>query len=225
VHNIIPAPTVTTVYTLTAVTDVTPTAGSIVGNSDVTVTVNPIPTPTLSPSPGSTVCAGENVIFTAGTGSNYDFYLNAGLVQSGTASTYSNSSLSDGDEVDVIVTSSDGCSSSLGTVPVTMTVYAVPTPAISGADSSCEGNTETYSTAATGNTFTWSVTSIGTLQTAQGTETMDILWGSPSGGALESTETVSVEEDNGTCTGTDTYNVVVFSLPKSGPHYHIDNKW
>ncbi|MBN1115762.1 MAG: hypothetical protein JXA77_01045 [Bacteroidales bacterium] len=226
-YTVTVSPAVTTTYTLSDI-DGDGTSGNEVGNIDVTVTVNEIPIPTLSASTGATICAGDLVIFTAGTGSNYDFYLNGGLAQSGTANTYNTTTLLNSDEVDVIVTSSNGCSSALGVVPVTMTVSAVPVPSISGSATSCEGSIDTYTTLLnSGNTYTWSVTS-GTLQAANGVDvnSMDIQWGLllPVG-TLQKTETISVEEDNGTCAGTDTYNVVVYRVPQTGPQHHISNDW
>src|SRR5204862_54695 len=55
-----------------------------VTSAGVTMTVNPLPTPTLGAS-ATSICAGTSVTFTAGPGagpaiSNFDFYVGAGLV-------------------------------------------------------------------------------------------------------------------------------------------------
>lgn len=219
------SPAATTTYTLTAVSDVTPTAGIIVGNADVVITVNPTPTPSLISS-GNPACEGIAVVLTAGGGTNYEFY-EAGLsVQTGTANTYTTSALPVGATViDVVVTSAAGCSSSLGDVPVAQTINANPAPVIIGAAASCEEAIETYSTPATGNTFTWSVTG-GTLQTAQGLNTMDIQWDVllPVG-TLNSIENLSVSESDGTCSGSTTLSVTVHRVPQTGPQYHLNNNW
>ncbi|MGC8825149.1 MAG: hypothetical protein ACP5PZ_11255 [Bacteroidales bacterium] len=70
------------------------------------------------------ICAGDNVTFTATGGVNYHFYLNGVSVQNGSANTYSTTSLSNGDEVTVVVTDGNGCSSSYP--GITTTVHPVP---------------------------------------------------------------------------------------------------
>lgn len=223
VHTVSPA--TTTTYTITAVRDATPTAGSVVGNTDMIVTINATPIPTLVSSSASS-CEGVAVVFTATGGVNYEFYVDGGSVQTGTANTYTTSSLPVSPpttEVDVVVTSADGCSSVLGIVPVTQTINANPTPSITGIATVCEGDVITYSTAVTGNTFTWSVTG-GILQTAQGVNTMDIQWNilTPEG-TISSIENVNVSESDGTCVGTDSFNATIFRVPRTGVKYHISN--
>ena len=73
----------------------------------------------------NTICDGEEVIFTAGTGSNYDFKLNGTSVQDGAGDTYTTSTLSDGDEVKVIVSNAAGCVDS--SAAIATTVNALPT--------------------------------------------------------------------------------------------------
>lgn len=226
IHTVTPA--VTTTYTLSAVRDATPTAGSIVGNADVVVTINPTPVPTLISSINPS-CEGVTVVFTAGGGSNYEFY-EAGLsVQTGTANTYSSSILPVGTTViDVIVTSTDGCSTSLGDVPVSQVVNANPTPVITGATTSCEQRIDNYSTPLNaGYTYTWS-TSGGVLQSANGVDvnSMDIQWNTllPVG-TLNSIESVTVVESDGICSGSATENVTIHRVPQTGRQQHINNAW
>lgn len=226
-YNHTVSPTVTTTYTLEAVrdSDSPSVSGNVVGNADVVITVNSAPTPTLSSSSNPS-CENVAVVFTAGTGTNYEFYVGAAPVQSGTANTYTTSTLPVGNStVDVIVTSSDGCSSVLGIVPVTQTVNANPTPSISGDAVSCENAIVTYTSPATANTFTWSVDG-GTLQSAQGTNTMDIQWDTllPVG-TTSDTGTVTVTESDGTCEGTDIYSVTIYRIPQTGPQNHIKDIW
>lgn len=223
VHSVSPA--VTTTYTLTAVSDATPTVGIVVGNTDAVITVNATPIPTLSSSENPS-CEGTTLVFTAGGGVNFAFYVAALEVQSGTVTTYTTSTLPVGTtELDVVVTSSAGCSSSLGVVPVSQVIRAVPAPLISGAAVSCEQSVDTYTTPASANTFLWSVTG-GSLQTAQGLNSMDVLWSSlvPSG-TLSRVFTISIEETDGVCIGTDSFSVTINRLPVTGPAHHISNTW
>src|SRR5690606_339709 len=76
------------------------------------ITVNPIPAVTLNSSDiDQTICIGDNVDFTAGGATNYEFFVNG--VSQGPASgvnTYSTSSLSNNDVV-VVNGESLGCES------------------------------------------------------------------------------------------------------------------
>lgn len=82
-------------------------------SSDViklTVYVHALPAGTLTSSDSdNTICAGDNVIFTATGGTNYNFKLDGSSVQNGAGSTYTTSSLANGQEVTVEVTNANGC--------------------------------------------------------------------------------------------------------------------
>jgi hypothetical protein len=217
--------TATTTFTLVSVQDNIPVVGSLVGNTDMVVTVNPSPSATLiNNSTGDAVCDGNSVLFTAGTGSNYNFYLNGSSVQNSSSSTYLNSSPANGDDIYVIVTSAQGCSSASPTT--TITVVPLPVPTIIGTSVSCAEADEIYNVAATGNTYLWSVTG-GTVQSGQGTESVTIHWNllSPVG-TLSSTETVSITETGAaptSCSGTDSQSVTIYRVPDTGPDYYIPN--
>jgi uncharacterized protein (TIGR02145 family) len=92
----------------------------------VTVTMNPLPVPTLISSEADNIfCAGTSVTFTAGGGTTYSFRVGGIIVQSGQSSTYTTSILTNGQMVDVIVTNANGCiATSLG---LTNTINATPT--------------------------------------------------------------------------------------------------
>ncbi|MBN1952483.1 MAG: hypothetical protein JW801_14875, partial [Bacteroidales bacterium] len=137
-HTITVTPAATTSYTLTSVRDDTPLGGSIVGDPDAVITVNALPTVTLTNnSSGDELCDGDEIIFTAGGGSNYDFYLNGGSDQTGTLSTYTRSTIVDQDEIYVIATDNNGCSNTSSTT--TITVYAPPTADAGTDEETCEG--------------------------------------------------------------------------------------
>jgi hypothetical protein len=222
------SPSTTTTYTLTSIEDDASASGSLVGDTDFIVSVNGIPVPTLISSVNPS-CEGVAVFFTASGGNNYEFYEGGVSVQSGTATTYSTSALPTGTTtMDVIVTDANGCSSSLGTVPVDQVVNVNPTPLISGPAVSCELAIDSYSTPLnSGNNYTWSVTG-GVLQSANGIDvnSMDIQWNNllPLG-TLSGVFSVSVSESNGTCVGTDTYSVTINRVPQTGPGMHIGNTW
>src|SRR6185295_16119434 len=74
----------------------------------ITITVNPLPTPTLI-ADKNPACAGDLVTFTAGGGINYNFKVNGSSVQSGASDTYSSSTLANSNSVTVEVTNANGC--------------------------------------------------------------------------------------------------------------------
>ncbi|MGN6531536.1 MAG: beta strand repeat-containing protein [Ginsengibacter sp.] len=91
----------------------------------ITMTVNPVPSGTLTVSPSSTVCKGTAVTFSAPAGfSNYDFQLNGTSVQSSASPTYTTSTLNNGDKIAVVIENSNNCIALSNTI--TMTVYPLP---------------------------------------------------------------------------------------------------
>ena len=75
------------------------------------IVVNPLPVATLTSSDADNIfCQGTSVTFTAGTGTNYDFRVGGVSMQSGISSSYTTSSLTNGQIVTVVVTNSNGCS-------------------------------------------------------------------------------------------------------------------
>lgn len=122
----------------------------------------------------------------------------------------------------------DGACVSAARTEVIATINAVPAPVITGSVTSCEQAIDTYSTPLnSGNTYTWSVSG-GVLQAANGVDvnSMDIQWNTllPAG-TLNSSETVSVTESDGTCSGSANLIITVNRVPQTGPQHHIDNTW
>lgn len=86
-------------------------------NADITIQVNVqsvIPTVSIAASPGVTVSINNLVTFTAtgtsgGSAPIYSFKVNGVVVQSGSASTYSSTSIKNGDMVSCTMTSNAGC--------------------------------------------------------------------------------------------------------------------
>ncbi len=91
-----------------------------------------------------------------------------------------------------------------------ITLYASPTPAISGLSTTPANSLETYSTmAVAGDTYLWSVTG-GVIQSGQGTNSIAVLWGSGPAGSITLTETVTI----GGCSKiTPPYNVTITDIP------------
>ncbi len=123
-------PSSTTTYTITSLSDAncSSNAGDLSGSA--TVTVNPLVTPsvTIAEAPSNSICAGDNVTFTAtptngGTSPSYAWTVNG--VSAGTNSaTFSSTTLTNGAVVQVTMTSDAVCPSptSIGSNTITMVV-------------------------------------------------------------------------------------------------------
>lgn len=175
------SPTTTTTYTVTGMT------GGICPSYpvDVTVTVNPAPSVTISGN--NTICDGESTTLTAAGGTSYlwsNTSTNPSItVNPTTTTTYY-----------VTVTGSNGCT----TVDnETVTVNPLPTASISGNLNICEGNSTTL-TANGGSSYLWSTT-----------ETTQAIIVSP---VTTTAYTVTVTDGNG-CTDTETATVNVTPVP------------
>ncbi|MFC2136825.1 immunoglobulin domain-containing protein [Bacteroidota bacterium] len=95
----------------------------------VNITVNALPTPGLSEDINP-ACVGETVTFTATGGNTYEFLLNSVNVQGpGASDTYISSTLNDGDQIEVIAISVDGCIDT--SAAIVMTINSLPTPGLS----------------------------------------------------------------------------------------------
>ena len=108
---------------------VTNVNGCSANSASIINTVYDIPIPTLvSSDADNTFCAGTSVTFTAGGGSSYSFMINGSSVQTGTMSTYTTSSLVNGQVVSVLVSNGSGCTATSS--DITNTVIAVPVPTL-----------------------------------------------------------------------------------------------
>ena len=103
--------------------------------ADVTVNANPTAT-LVSDDADNIICIGQDVIFTAGPAGqvNYEFFVNGGSVLSGTSTTFSTSSLSNGDVVTVTVTDANGCTDTHAGITMTVNSFASPTAMLSSDD-------------------------------------------------------------------------------------------
>lgn len=155
------------------------TAGSTSGNISVTATngscgtstatsypilVNPVLTPavaTVNSSTGNSICTGANITFTAngsggGTTPTYQWRVNGVNIAGATASTYSSSTLQNGDAVTVVMTAVYSCltAPSAASAPVTITVLPLVTPGINVNTTPstifCSGASLTFTTITTG---------------------------------------------------------------------------
>ncbi|MFN5712195.1 MAG: beta strand repeat-containing protein, partial [Bacteroidota bacterium] len=146
-------------------------AGSPATSNAITMSVSPLLTPSVSvqTNPGTTICQGTNVSFTAipvngGSSPAYQWKLNGANVGSG-GNTYSNAGLNNSDVITVVLTSNATClSQSTGnSSDVVMTVNPIPSTAgnIIGSTTQCVGTSVTYSVAniAGASSYQWTLPS------------------------------------------------------------------
>lgn len=144
-----PTPSTTTVGTTTYyVSQVTP-AGYESDRTAIVVTVNALPTPSITAGGSTSFCSGGSVSLSTGTFAGYN-WSNGSTAQNTTVNTAGN--------VTVTVTDGNGCQGT--SAPTTITVYSlpsVPTISASGSTSFCTGDSVLLtSSAASGNV--WSTT-------------------------------------------------------------------
>jgi gliding motility-associated-like protein len=122
------------------------------------VTINTLPVPTLTSSDAdNTFCAGTNIVFTAGGGTNYNFRIDGTSVQNSAAATFTTPAITNMQVVDVIVTNMSGCSAT--SAGITNIVNGIPTPAITSSDADntfCAGTSVIF-TAGGGTNFDFRV--------------------------------------------------------------------
>jgi hypothetical protein len=136
-----------------------------VSSNSITMTVNPMVTPSISTSitSGSNpMCAGSSITFSAspvngGTTPAYQWQVNG--TNAGTnSSSYTNAAISNGQSVTCILTSNASCAtvSTATSTATTMTVNAIPaTPAPSSNGPVCSGTALNLFSNATANAYSW----------------------------------------------------------------------
>ena len=202
--------------------------GGCVSSDDVVIDF-----PLLPVQPGaftvssSQVCQGETgVVYTVPNDPTVTYTWN----YTGTGATINGTGNSVTVDFDAIATSgtlsvyaTNGCGDSAPR-NINVTVNSLPTPSVAGNTDVCETDTITYSTAATGNNFVWTVTS-GTIDSGQGTDQITVIWDTllPVG-TLSAAGTVEVEETDAitSCQETSLLNITIHRIPVTGPANHID---
>lgn len=136
------------------ISEITCNTTNIDTSNTITIVFGGAITPAVSIStPATTVCQGNNVVFTAtptngGQTPTYNWQVN-GVSVGITSSTFSTTSLANGDQVSVIMTSSSTCASPASATSnvITMSVTGVVTPSVAistPATSVCAGNNVTF---------------------------------------------------------------------------------
>ncbi len=141
-----------------------------------TLTMNPLPIATLTSSDADNIfCTGTSVTFTAGGGTNFNFRVASVSVQNGTSATFTTTTLTNGQIVDVIVTNALGCTAT--SAAITNTVNALPVPTLTSSVASnnfCLGTSITF-TAGGGTSYNFRVGGLSVQNGASATYTTSTL--------------------------------------------------
>ncbi|MBK7212176.1 MAG: T9SS type A sorting domain-containing protein [Bacteroidales bacterium] len=177
------------------------------------VTVNALPTPTIT-GPAS-VCATStgNVYSTQAGMTGYTWTVSAGgtiTAGAGTSAITVTWNTAAAQTVSVNYTNANSCTAVSATV-YNVTVNALPTPTIAGPASVCAGSTTSvYTTQAGMTAYVWTVSAGGTITAGAGTDAITVTW------STTGAKTVSVNYTNAsscTAAAATVYNVTVNALP------------
>ena len=154
---------------------------------NISVVVNPNPTPTITPNGPTTFCFGNSVTLNAGNYTSYFWNTNAttNSISASVSFTYT-----------ITVTDSNGCT---GTASQAVIVNQLPVPVINhnGPTTFCIGDSVTLNVSPNFSSFHWSNNAT--------TNTISVLTNGP--------YTITVSDNNG-CTGTSSQSVIVNPLPQ-----------
>jgi len=196
------------------------TNGNCSATATLTVSVGQTPLTTAIQRliPAGTIgsaCVGSTITYatTLVTGNNYAWSVTGGSF-SGTSSGVNNNTANVvwnvmGTQTLTVVETTAGTNCSRTATQLVNVTYQ-PTPSISGAATTCTGNTETYSTGnVAGDSYAWTVSAGGTVLTGAGSSSITVRW------IANGPQTVSVLETAiaGGCFASATLNVTVGQTP------------
>lgn len=195
----------------------TPAVGSCTGTHTFNVTVNPLPSMTIS---GPTqVCQNSTATYTATpptNGMSYAWNVTNGTVQSGqgTSQLTVNWGTTNGTVSLNVTNNNTGCSAAATNSPVSVTITPNPQPviAVPPGTISCANSTVTYNVANPSGsfTYTWNVTGAISPTTTQTGTSVTVQWGQAGSGTVTLTATTNGGPQ---CSGSVTRNVTIDANP------------
>ncbi len=176
------------------VTETITATGCLAAATQKSVTINALPTPSITGA--ATVCAGTTgSIYSVinETGHTYSWTVAGGIITGGAGTnsitvTWGAAGTGTVDVTETITATSCSAAATQRSV----TINALPTPNITGADAVCAGVTGSiYSVAnVTGHTYSWTVAG-GTITDGSGTNSITVTWGAAGPGIVDVTETIT----------------------------------
>lgn len=224
----------------TATYTVTPSANGCAGTDfTVSVTVNAIP---VISDMSTTVCSGTGFSLTPADGTN-------GIVPAGTTYSWNVPSVTGGitggatgsgatsisgtlaNPTTSVQTATYTVTPTVGTYDgsdftITITVYPLPVPSLTGQQDVCVGAVMTYTTDSGGGIsgYSWNVSN-GTY-TGGATNQIEVTWGAITGDYEDHPVTINYTDGNGCEAASPTVLTVrLHRAPITGPQYHINNLW
>ncbi|QQS29315.1 MAG: T9SS type A sorting domain-containing protein [Sphingobacteriales bacterium] len=163
--------------------------------AEISVTVNPLPTPEITADGATSFCDGGSVELDAGEYSSYQWNALGGNATTQTITTTEAGTYS------VTVTDANGCT---GVDNIEITIYDLPVVSVDGVTQVCEGGTLNFS-ASGGNAYTW----VGPNDFSSSSDNVTITNAEAS---MSGTYTVTVSNENG-CTSEYEVEVLVNTAP------------
>lgn len=123
--------TAITYYRLNTTDGGLPACGEVTG-LPLKISINPLPVPVLTSSEtDNLICTGDEITFNASGGTNYNFRIEGMSVQNSSSPSYKTTTLTNGQTVDVIVTSANGCNAISQGIRTTVEAYPESNPILS----------------------------------------------------------------------------------------------
>lgn len=112
----------------------------------INITINELPTATLVNNiADNVICEGENLVFTASGGVNYNFMVDGVSVQNSSSDTYNFNTPHDGQNIYVIVENANGCSQNSEIINISHRAKLIPTLSIIGPENlTCSGESVSF---------------------------------------------------------------------------------
>jgi hypothetical protein len=149
------------------------------GPSNMQVTVNTAPSPTVAGAPNVCVNSTGNIYTTQAGMTNYSWTVIGGTVTAGGTATSNTVTVtwttSGTGTITVNYNNAAGCAAFSPTI-YSVTVNPLPVPTVTGPASPCSGFTSTYSTQAGMTNYSWSASAGGTIVSGMLTNTITVMW-------------------------------------------------
>jgi ELWxxDGT repeat protein len=190
----------------------TETIGATTCNTTVnqTVTINPIPNPTITGNAVVCANASNQTYSVANSGNTFNWVVTGGTITNGQGTNQITVTWGASGAGNVQLTETIGTTSCNRVVNQVITINPIPNPTITGSANACANVIgQVYSVAnINGNTYNWTVTG-GTITAGQGTHQITITWGSAGAASLQVEESIP----NGCSTTSALFNVTINPLP------------
>jgi hypothetical protein len=162
--------------------------------SSKTVTIHSTSIPNIV-GPASVCAKTEGVIYStqANSGNTYEWIVTGGVIKSGAATNQITVNWNS-DAVGSVSVTEKTIHNCQATIVKSFPINPVPSTNVTGASIGCVGDNSTFtSTAVSGNLYNWSITG-GTINSGQGTNSVQVSWNTPGNNQISLTETIAATQ-------------------------------